>query len=259
MSFIPLSTSEQSHHLAHYDSFRSCTEKNARRALRLDTSVSSPLFNTPEPPSLSLSSCVERTRKISAVRRKRRDNTDEHKEGAHSRTKRQKGSSSTASTRRSSATASSSSTHPTSTSTSTPSSSSSRVVGPTLADFRGNPSALASLSKSNLGDRLLRGEGAAMAAFVSTGGRIPRRGEIGLTGDQIASFEAEGFVMSGSRHARMNAVRERKEAQVYSAAEGLLGQAERERQLAEAEQAKLASMKALVRRKAREAEERIAR
>eukprot|EP00020_Sapocribrum_chincoteaguense_P004069 CAMPEP_0170754670 /NCGR_PEP_ID=MMETSP0437-20130122/13121_1 /TAXON_ID=0 /ORGANISM="Sexangularia sp." /LENGTH=254 /DNA_ID=CAMNT_0011093813 /DNA_START=74 /DNA_END=835 /DNA_ORIENTATION=+ len=254
MSFIPLSTSEQSHHLAHYDSFRSCTEKNARRALRLDTSVSSPLFNTPEPPSLSLSSCVERTRKISAVRRKRRDNTDEHKEGAHSRTKRQKGSSSTASTRRSSATASSSSTQ-----TSTPSSSSSRVVGPTLADFRGNPSALASLSKSNLGDRLLRGEGAAMAAFVSTGGRIPRRGEIGLTGDQIASFEAEGFVMSGSRHARMNAVRERKEAQVYSAAEGLLGQAERERQLAEAEQAKLASMKALVRRKAREAEERIAR
>ena len=98
-----------------------------------------------------------------------------------------------------------------------------------------------------------------MAAFVSTGGRIPRRGEIGLTGDQIASFEAEGFVMSGSRHARMNAVRERKEAQVYSAAEGLLGQAERERQLAEKEQAKVAAMKALVRRKAREAEEKVAR
>ena len=38
-----------------------------------------------------------------------------------------------------------------------------------------------------------------MAAFVADGKRIPRRGEIGLTSDEIASFEAKGYVMSGSR------------------------------------------------------------
>jgi hypothetical protein len=38
-----------------------------------------------------------------------------------------------------------------------------------------------------------------MAAYVAEGKRIPRRGEIGLTSDQIASFEAVGYVMSGSR------------------------------------------------------------
>ncbi|THH10517.1 hypothetical protein EW145_g1271 [Phellinidium pouzarii] len=49
--------------------------------------------------------------------------------------------------------------------------------------------------------------------------RIPRRGEIGLTPDEIATFEAVGYVMSGSRHRRMNAVRMRKENQVISAEE----------------------------------------
>ena len=44
---------------------------------------------------------------------------------------------------------------------------------------------------------LLPGEGAAMAAFVAEGKRIPRRGEIGLTSDEITSFEDEGYVMSG--------------------------------------------------------------
>ncbi|BEJ17540.1 hypothetical protein CspHIS471_0609410 [Cutaneotrichosporon sp. HIS471] len=67
--------------------------------------------------------------------------------------------------------------------------------------------------------RLLPGEGAAMAAFVQKGERIPRRGEIGLDPAKIASYEAAGFVMSGSRHQRMNAVRQRKEAQVVSAEE----------------------------------------
>ncbi|KAG6336616.1 hypothetical protein ID866_2455 [Astraeus odoratus] len=71
------------------------------------------------------------------------------------------------------------------------------------------------------GGALLRGEGSAMAAFLqdSTDTRIPRRGEIGLTSDQIAAFEAVGYVMSGSRHKRMNAVRMRKENQVISAEE----------------------------------------
>lgn len=58
-----------------------------------------------------------------------------------------------------------------------------------------------------------------MAAFVAEGQRIPRRGEIGLASSQIEQFESQGYVMSGSRHARMNAVRLRKENQVITAEE----------------------------------------
>lgn len=49
------------------------------------------------------------------------------------------------------------------------------------------------------GGALLPGEGAAMAKFVNEGKRIPRRGEIGLTSDEISTFEDAGYVMSGSR------------------------------------------------------------
>lgn len=69
------------------------------------------------------------------------------------------------------------------------------------------------------GKALKPGEGSAMAAFVQEGKRIPRRGEIGLSSDQISSFETQGYVMSGSRNRRMEAVRIRKENQVYSAEE----------------------------------------
>lgn len=69
------------------------------------------------------------------------------------------------------------------------------------------------------GGALLPGEGSAMAAFLQEGQRIPRRGEIGLSSDQIEDYEKVGYVMSGSRHARMNAVRMRKENQVISAEE----------------------------------------
>lgn len=71
------------------------------------------------------------------------------------------------------------------------------------------------------GGALLRGEGSAMAAFLAedSEARIPRRGEIGLTSDEIAKYEDVGYVMSGSRHRRMNAVRMRKENQVISAEE----------------------------------------
>lgn len=71
------------------------------------------------------------------------------------------------------------------------------------------------------GSALLRGEGSAMAAFLAedTESRIPRRGEIGLTADEIDKFEQSGYVMSGSRHRMMNAVRMRKENQVISAEE----------------------------------------
>lgn len=75
------------------------------------------------------------------------------------------------------------------------------------------------LSHKDFGHALLPGEGAAMAAYIAEGKRIPRRGEIGLTSDEISTFESVGYVMSGSRHRRMEAVRIRKENQIYSADE----------------------------------------
>ena len=65
----------------------------------------------------------------------------------------------------------------------------------------------------------MQGEGSAMAHYIQSGKRIPRRGEVGLTSDVIERFEDLGYVMSGSRHKRMNAVRLRKENQVYTAEE----------------------------------------
>ncbi|ELU40744.1 ras-induced vulval development antagonist domain-containing protein [Rhizoctonia solani AG-1 IA] len=75
-------------------------------------------------------------------------------------------------------------------------------------------------------------KGSAMAAYIQDGERIPRRGEIGLTSDEIAQYEDVGYVMSGSRHRRMNAVRMRKENQVISAEEkrGILKMQKEERE-----------------------------
>ncbi|KAF8514165.1 ras-induced vulval development antagonist-domain-containing protein [Gautieria morchelliformis] len=94
------------------------------------------------------------------------------------------------------------------------------------SDTEVGPQPLTKASTSKVDERsyggaLLRGEGSAMAAFLAedTNARIPRRGEIGLTSDEIASYESVGYVMSGSRHRRMNAVRMRKENQVISAEE----------------------------------------
>lgn len=81
------------------------------------------------------------------------------------------------------------------------------------------PKPSVTLTQKEYGHALLPGEGAAMAAYVQDGKRIPRRGEIGLTSDEIASYESVGYVMSGSRHRRMEAVRIRKENQIYSADE----------------------------------------
>ncbi|KAE8685514.1 NKAP-like protein [Hibiscus syriacus] len=67
------------------------------------------------------------------------------------------------------------------------------------------------------GGALRPGEGDAIAQYVQQGKRIPRRGEVGLSAEEIQKFEDLGFVMSGSRHQRMNAIRIRKENQVYSA------------------------------------------
>lgn len=67
------------------------------------------------------------------------------------------------------------------------------IIGPIIKSH-------ATLSQKDFGKALLPGEGAAMAAYVAEGKRIPRRGEIGLTSDQIASYESVGYVMSGSRY-----------------------------------------------------------
>jgi len=69
------------------------------------------------------------------------------------------------------------------------------------------------------GGALRPGEGDAIAQYVQSGKRIPRRGEVGLSAEEIEKYETLGYVMSGSRHKRMNAVRMRKENQVYSAEE----------------------------------------
>lgn len=94
------------------------------------------------------------------------------------------------------------------------------------------------IDERQYGGALLRGEGSAMAAFLKDGTdvRIPRRGEIGLSSNEIASFETVGYVMSGSRHRRMNAVRMRKENQVISAEEkrGILKLQQEERERREA-------------------------
>lgn len=51
------------------------------------------------------------------------------------------------------------------------------------------PKQVVQLSFKDYGKALLPGEGAAMAAYVAEGKRIPRRGEIGLTSDEIETFE----------------------------------------------------------------------
>ena len=100
------------------------------------------------------------------------------------------------------------------------------------------PSASRRIDERSYGGALLRGEGSAMAAFLEEDpeARIPRRGEIGLTSDEIAKYEDVGYVMSGSRHRRMNAVRMRKENQVISAEEkrGILKLQKEERERREA-------------------------
>merc|ERR1711881_733165 len=86
---------------------------------------------------------------------------------------------------------------------------------------------------TDFGGSLLRGEGEAMAEFVAAGVRIPRRGEIGVTAAEIEHYEKQGYVMSGTRHLRIEAVRMRKESQIYNADErralGVLHRVEKEK------------------------------
>ncbi|CAH8528990.1 unnamed protein product [Heterobilharzia americana] len=99
------------------------------------------------------------------------------------------------------------------------------------------------------GRALLPGEGAAMAAYIAEGKRIPRRGEIGLTSEEIESFEEQGYVMSGSRHRRMEAVRLRKENQIYSADEKRALEHFNHAERAKREAKLQAQFKALIKRK----------
>merc|ERR1719319_1956696 len=87
-------------------------------------------------------------------------------------------------------------------------------IGPALAHGK-----VPALRESDYGEALQKGEALAIASYVQQGMRIPRRGEVGLTSEDIKGYEGMGFVMSGSRHKRMNAIRIRKENQIYSAEE----------------------------------------
>lgn len=72
---------------------------------------------------------------------------------------------------------------------------------------------------AHYGRGLRPGEGAAMAAFVAAGQRIPHRGEVGWASSDIDRLQEAGYIMSGSRHQKMTQMRLRKEGQVYSAEE----------------------------------------
>ena len=101
------------------------------------------------------------------------------------------------------------------------------MIGPRLPDStarasqpgRSDRSQAFSGKSGDHGKGLMPGEGDAIASYVKLNKRIPWRGEVGWTGDEIASLEAQGYVMSGSRHAKMNAIRIRKENQVYTSEE----------------------------------------
>nr|CAD2146893.1 unnamed protein product [Meloidogyne enterolobii] len=98
------------------------------------------------------------------------------------------------------------------------------IVGPSIPEHiqqKLNPAAASSDIRLDAAARtnMLRGEAAAMAAYAAQGKRIPRRGEIGLTSEEIAVFEVAGYVMSGTRHKAMEATRLRKENQILTAEE----------------------------------------
>lgn len=69
------------------------------------------------------------------------------------------------------------------------------------------------------GNKFQQTEAQLYAKYVQEKKRIPRRGEVGKTEEEIKHYEDLGFVMSGNRHKKMTEVRLKKEAQVYSAEE----------------------------------------
>ena len=73
------------------------------------------------------------------------------------------------------------------------------------------------MKPEDYGRMLMPGEGVAMAKYVVEGKRIPRRGEIGLTAEDVFKFESDGYIMSGNSNRRLEAIRQRKENQIFSA------------------------------------------
>ena len=66
---------------------------------------------------------------------------------------------------------------------------------------------------------LKREEAEMIAQYVKEGKRIPRRGEVGMTSQDIEKFESLGYVMSGMRNSRMNKMRVKKEQMLYTVEE----------------------------------------
>jgi len=95
------------------------------------------------------------------------------------------------------------------------------VIGPKLpgSDKTSVATTSAGGKRMDYGKDIRKSEAEAIAAYIKEGKRIPRRGEIGLSTDDIEMYEKMGYVMSGSRHRRMEATRTRIENQVYSAEE----------------------------------------
>jgi hypothetical protein len=69
------------------------------------------------------------------------------------------------------------------------------------------------------GTSINKDEAQKYAHYVQQGKRIPRRGEVGLTSQEIDKYESLGYVMSGVRHKKMTMARLKKEQQVYTAEE----------------------------------------
>lgn len=95
-------------------------------------------------------------------------------------------------------------------------------IGPAIPAHllaRDNPAVAAAAAGRVDTANMLKGEAEAMAAYIAAGKRIPRRGEIGLSSEEISVYEKAGYVMSGSRHKAMEATRLRKENQVLTSEE----------------------------------------
>lgn len=87
-------------------------------------------------------------------------------------------------------------------------------IGPEL------PEAIKAAFETNMVTKNAKaGEGVQLAEIIDEQSRIPRRGEVGHSEADIDHYENAGYIMSGNRHRRMEAVRLKKESQIYSVEE----------------------------------------
>ncbi|CAG5113535.1 Oidioi.mRNA.OKI2018_I69.chr2.g7633.t1.cds [Oikopleura dioica] len=91
---------------------------------------------------------------------------------------------------------------------------SSLSIGPEL------PEAIKAAFETNMATKQAKpGQGVQLAEIIDEQSRIPRRGEVGHSEADIDHYENAGYIMSGNRHRRMEAVRLKKESQIYSVEE----------------------------------------